>query len=232
MNRKNTILLAVFINAGLLVVLFVTALTSQDEMTPSSPSSYELVTAPTPSSVPLFAEDIDISGIKEQPNTASAPQSEPPIVHQLPPLAPSTSEPIAAPPAPQQISTPPAAVAQENLSSDQIIVKKGDSLEKLAKEHKTTVDEIIKLNRLPSSFLRVGQILKMPPKSTAIKPPVTTAMPDKRENGPEYYTVKMGDNPWTIATKHQLKVEELLKLNGLNDEKARKLKPGDRLRIR
>ena len=32
MNRKNTILLAVFINAGLLVVLFVTALTSQEEI--------------------------------------------------------------------------------------------------------------------------------------------------------------------------------------------------------
>jgi len=49
---------------------------------------------------------------------------------------------------------------------------------------------------------------------------------------PDYYTVKVGDNPWTIAMKHHMKVEELLRINSLNEEKARKLKPGDRLRIR
>ncbi|HSX13751.1 MAG TPA: LysM domain-containing protein [Chlamydiales bacterium] len=50
--------------------------------------------------------------------------------------------------------------------------------------------------------------------------------------GPEYYIVKVGDNPWGIAMKHHMKLEELLKLNQLNEEKARKLKPGDRLRTR
>jgi LysM repeat protein len=53
-----------------------------------------------------------------------------------------------------------------------------------------------------------------------------------KEAGPEYYTVKVGDNPWTIAKKHNLKVEELLKLNGLNEQRARKLKPGERLRVK
>jgi LysM repeat protein len=53
-----------------------------------------------------------------------------------------------------------------------------------------------------------------------------------QSTGPDYYTVKVGDNPWMIAMKHHLKLEELLKLNGLNEEKARKLKPGDRLRIK
>ena len=48
----------------------------------------------------------------------------------------------------------------------------------------------------------------------------------------KFYTVKQGDNPWTIAVKNQLKVDELLKLNDLNDEKARRLRPGDKLRIR
>lgn len=47
-----------------------------------------------------------------------------------------------------------------------------------------------------------------------------------------YYTVKNGDNPWTIATKNHIKVEELLRLNGLDDAKAKKIKPGDRLRIK
>ncbi len=52
------------------------------------------------------------------------------------------------------------------------------------------------------------------------------------EGESEYYTMKVGDNPWVIAMKHHMKVEELLRLNGLNEEKARKLKPGDRLRIK
>jgi LysM repeat protein len=44
--------------------------------------------------------------------------------------------------------------------------------------------------------------------------------------------MKVGENPWAIAIRHHMKLDELLRLNGLNEEKARKLKPGDRLRIR
>jgi LysM repeat protein len=113
------------------------------------------------------------------------------------------------------------------------IVKKGDSLDKIAKAHHTTVDEIIKLNQLPSSFLRVGQQLKVPAERTlAAAPKPKPPAPAKEEGAAEYYTVKVGDNPWTIAMKHHMKVEDLLRLNALNEEKARKLKPGDRLRTR
>lgn len=47
----------------------------------------------------------------------------------------------------------------------------------------------------------------------------------------KYYTVKSGDNPWSIAVKNKIKLDQLLKLNDLNEEKARRLKPGDKLRI-
>jgi LysM repeat protein len=113
-----------------------------------------------------------------------------------------------------------------------VVVKKGDTLEKIAKAQKTTVDELIKLNRLPSSFLRVGQTLKLPAEKAVARSIPKTIEKPMQQDGPDYYTVKVGDNPWMIAMKHHLKVEELLKLNGLNEEKARKLKPGDRLRIR
>jgi LysM repeat protein len=116
----------------------------------------------------------------------------------------------------------------------EVTVKKGDSLDKIARAHGTTVDEIIKTNRLPSSFLREGQVLKLPAQKIAAAPKPKPAAVEKplSSSGPEYYTVKVGDNPWTIAMKHHMKVEELLKLNNLNEERARKLKPGDRLRIR
>ncbi len=47
----------------------------------------------------------------------------------------------------------------------------------------------------------------------------------------EYYIVKPGDNPWTIAKKNHMRVEDLLRLNNMDQAKAKKLRPGDRLRI-
>ena len=229
MNRKNTILLAVLINAGLLVVLFVTAMTSQEEITIAptheiSGSSRKV--EPTP---PLFADELDLTlrqpprvvAVEPLPQVLPEKSAEAAIVHALPPLAAPAvvAEPV--------IAKPVVAMTSPIL---EVVVKKGDTLEKIAKGHSITVDEIIKLNHLPSSFLRVGQLLKLP----AEKNRAVAKIPEKvvQPEGPDYYTVKVGDNPWTIAMKHHLKVEELLKLNALNEERARKLKPGDRLRIR
>jgi LysM repeat protein len=47
-----------------------------------------------------------------------------------------------------------------------------------------------------------------------------------------YYTIKGGDNPWKIAKQYGVNVDDLLKLNGLNDERAKNLKPGDKIRVK
>ena len=189
MNKKNTILIAVLINAGLLAVLLVAALTTEEETVPS-----QQIIAEAPPILPQFDEPppkpIEIPIVLAEPE---------PVLHKLPPLA---------------VEAPILAVA-----TNEVAVKKGDSLEKIAKSHHVSINEIVKLNHLPNTFLKVGQVLKIP----------TSATPEK---GPEYYTVKVGDNPWAIAMKHHMKVEELLRLNALNEERARKLKAGDRLRIR
>lgn len=230
MNRKNTILLAVLINAGLLVVLFVTALTSTEDL--SMPPTHEMSAVPNKHELgaPLFGDDFDLA--MRQPTTLSTqetlvlPQVLPEVkpvqsatVHVLPPAA-ITPASVHAVPSPSR----PNGTAE-------VIVKKGDTLEKIAKAQKTTVDEIIKSNHLPSSFLRVGQVLKMPAERSLV-PVAKGKSSEKAEQAPDYYTVKVGDNPWTIAMKNHIKVDELLKMNALNDEKARKLKAGDRLRIR
>ena len=232
MDRKKTLLIAVMINAGLLAVLFVAALTTQEEISPSLEMG--LV---SPKERPLFPDSADMTlqqpagtvALPPMPIPLSEVMAEPApeaaVVHKLPPLVPEAPpEPVAA-----AAPAPPAPVKDTSLL--EMTVKKGDSLDRIAKAHGTTVDEIIKLNHLPSSFLRVGQVLKLPAQKIAFLPkPVVdekTVGP-----GPDYYTVKVGDNPWTIAMKHHMKVEELLKINGLNEERARKLKPGDRLRTR
>lgn len=244
MNRKNTILLAVFINAAMLIVLFATALTSQEEI--ALAPTHEISRAPASSqtaTAPMFGDELDFilrtqtSPSKSPPDSLPKVQLEeslfakaetPSIVHTLPPMQAQTADVPA-------YSAPVASRVPETSShSKETSVKSGDTLEKIARAHHTTVDEIITLNHLPSSFLRVGQVLKLPAEKTSVAKAAKPTTPEKPliASGPDYYTVKVGDNPWMIAVKHHLKVEELLKLNGLNEEKARKLKPGDRLRIK
>lgn len=219
MNRKNTIVIAVLINAGLLTVLLVAALTMQDEGLPPSQ-----IVASAPAELPKFDDVPVFAELPRLPEPAKPPElplvvtESEPLVHKLPALV--AEAPPALPPAP----IAPAPVAGLN----EIVVKKGDTLEKIAKNHRTTVDEILKINQLPSSFLKIGQVVKIPAERALARTPEKRAA----ELGPEYYTMKVGDNPWAIAMKHHMKVEELLRLNGLNEERARKLKPGDRLRIR
>lgn len=267
MNRKNIILIAVLINAGLLSVLLIAALTTQEEAMPAP-----TLLGDTASGLhkleenPLFGDSIDLAMRKSPQTQAELPiaislsetlkPAEPAIqlpnppavkeeilVHKLPPLVPeaapaaplapaASASPVAVAPA---SSGPPTAVKPTTAAGHaEVVVKKGDTLEKIAKASRATVDELIKLNHLSSSFLRVGQVLKIP-QEHAVVAKTKAAVPEKKPveaSGPEYYTVKVGDNPWTIAMKHHIKVEELLRLNSLNEEKARKLKPGDRLRTR
>lgn len=239
MSKKNTILIAVLINAGLLAVLLITALTTQEEVI--APSS---LLGDSPSlrleEKPLFADAADMV-LRENPpveiplppiptpSLAQVPQAAPAesLVHKLPSVEAPVKTAKAIPEAAEIVEKKNETVAA---SFKEVAVKKGDNLEKLAKLHHTTVDEILKLNHLRNTFLQIGQVLKIPAEKSL---PKTAAAPAKAiETGPEYYTVKVGDNPWTIAMKHHMKVDELLKMNNLNEERARKLKAGDRLRIK
>jgi LysM repeat protein len=236
MNRKQTILIAVLVNAGLLAVLLVGALTTEEEvaiqptmMGDAAPSLQKM------EENPLFQQPAEIQlALQNPPEPQVQPvqeipiQAAEPLVHKLPPLV-LEEAPIAAAPAPQA----PAAPTSHDAAFLEVVVKKGDNLEKIARIHHTTVDEIIRVNHLPNSFLRIGQKLRIPRKTAIASQPATSSLEKKpAASNPGYYTVKVGDNPWTIAMKHHMKVDELLRLNALNEEKARRLKPGDRLRVR
>lgn len=158
------------------------------------------------------------------------PQSEP-VVSQVPDVAPVAKAPAASTPA----AKPKADFAAT--STVTVTVKKGDFLEKIAKANNSSVAAIMKANNMTSTALKIGQVLKVPSKGAssavaATKPKEATAAAPAASGSGEYYVVKDGDSPWLIASKNHVKLEELLKLNNLDDQKARKLRPGDRLRIR
>lgn len=208
MNRRDTIIVAILLNAGLLVVLFTTSLKSKSEETP--PPSVVATHEPAAPAVIV------------PPSSALATPAAPDEVDQvlkqyITPVV--TNEPQ------QNVATEvtlPAPI--EEPSVKEVTVKKGDVLERIARQNRVSVSELMKFNHLTTTRLKVGQVLKIPAKMQ--KASVQT------ETGAEYYTVKNGDNPWVIAVRHHMKVEELLQLNNMDEAKARRLKPGDRIRIR
>lgn len=222
MSRKDIIIISVIVNAGLLVILLISALTTKESYLVSSSAQVAstilendtngMVPAKTDLAANLEVKKED-SLKKDEPIKIEAPETaikteapkEEPIVHQLP----ATSD-LTETPKPEFV---------------EVVVKKGDTVEKIAKVNHTSINQIVKTNELSNTFLRVGQTLRIP-------------VEQKSDNGAQevakvdYYTVKVGDNPWTIAMKHHLKVDELLKMNKLNNKTAKKLRPGDKLRIR
>ena len=85
-------------------------------------------------------------------------------------------------------------------SSNTYMVKKGDSLYKIAQNYNTTVSELMTLNNLSNDLLSIGQVLKLPRTTT---------------NTGNTYTVKRGDNLYKIARENNTTVSELMNLNNL-----------------
>lgn len=246
MTRKGTIIIAVLVNACLLILLFITATTSEEEILLDNSSTLHppVMHQEIALQKPLFDEPETSNQLELPPiSTTSQPAAKPEpkqivtkesdesITHKLPKIEGAKPEKVEVAKAEKKqpakvVEQPKKIVAATGYKT--ITVKKGDTLERIAKRHGSTVKDIISMNHLPSTFLRIGQVLKIPQANVAksAEPKVHAAKSDA------YYVVQPGDNPWTIAMKHHMKVNDLLKLNHLDEKKAKRLKPGDRLRIR
>lgn len=85
-------------------------------------------------------------------------------------------------------------------STNEYIVKKGDTLYAIANKYNTTVDDLKSLNNLTSNSLSIGQTLKIPSSSS--------------DN--VVYTVKSGDTLYGIAEEFGTTVSAITKLNNLS----------------
>jgi membrane-bound lytic murein transglycosylase D len=95
------------------------------------------------------------------------------------------------------------AKTEQNIST--YVVKRGDSLWKIASRHGTTVHAIQSINGLNGSRLRVGQVLKVPRGSGVTVPQHANV-----------YLVKEGDSPYLIAQRHRMSLAEFLRMNSLS----------------
>jgi peptidoglycan lytic transglycosylase D len=125
----------------------------------------------------------------------------------------------------------------ENFKFKTHLVKKGESLAKIARLYQVDLEPILEINRLnKKSRLSIGMDLLIPlPKGRGIKP-ASTAM--KKSDGMDQnskpietiYTIKKGDTLWSIANEMGVNIGALSRWNNLYPEK--KLMPGDKLKIR
>lgn len=216
MNRRDIIIVAVLINTGLLVTLFVSSLKKESgiDLVSSTPIKESIdITAKLTPSIKKGGDQVD-QVISQYAAVAKIQEKKEEV---LPP-------PVLAP-AKKEVEEPPAFKIPAKAPARVFTVEKGDVLEKIARSHDVSVDEIMKMNNLSNSRLQIGQELTLPDKK-ALK------LESKKKEEGKYYVIKGGDSPWTIAQKHHMQVEELLKLNNIDEEKAKRLRPGDRLKIK
>jgi len=238
MSRKDTILIAVIINAGLLAILFATAIIyDTDKLIDQMEFDTSLAEAP-----PIRADLNTNYALSERADVDEMDQEIQNYVEPVT-LAALKEEELHFPEAPP---SPPPQETQVNVKNEQkaepagsreVIVKKGDSLDKIARANRTTISAIKSCNRLNSERLSIGQVLKMPKNSEAVAPVSVVVKPVQAtkkvtNSNAVYHIVKSGESPWKIAKLYGVNYEQILKLNNLNEEKARNLKIGDRIRVK
>jgi peptidoglycan DL-endopeptidase LytF len=221
MTRKNTIMIAVMVNAALLIGLFITAIKSDNVSCESLAEVRPIEPIHEPRKEMKLAQGDEIDQVLKDFSKQEKKESPQKIdfAKELEMITKSSVPPA-------QIEKTPAFPSSEIV----VKVKQGDALEKIARTNNTTVAKIVEANHLTSTILQIGQTLKIPGNSKENHPKQQRG--ESSEKDEDFYVVQTGDNPWTIAVKNRIKVDELLKLNHLNEQKARRLKPGDKLRIR
>jgi len=107
-----------------------------------------------------------------------------------------------------------ASAPTVNRSATRHVVRRGESLWVLARRYGTTVNTIQRLNGLNSTTLRIGQVLKLP----------------GHEGGDKTYRVQPGDSPFTIAMRHQISLQQFLRMNNLS--KSSTIYPGQKVYVK
>lgn len=127
-----------------------------------------------------------------------------------------------------------SAPVKQVIQSSTHTVKKGETLYRISREHKVSVQELKNANHLSSEVLRIGQTLTLPGKkvnqsnatqaSTSQKNVVSSTV-----SAGNTYVVKKGDSLYGIARKHKVGINDILQANALKD--ASKITVGQKLMI-
>lgn len=226
MSRREIIVVVAIVNIALLAILFITAERLED----IPPSSVTVaIASPAADELPAATPTISQSRIS---TISEIPVDEVDTVLRDFAVTVAASHKGPYPDAPLTTGEVPVDMTSPGSVYTDIVVKKGDFLEKIARQHNTTIEVIKQANGMTSDHLKIGQVLRIPlfssPEIASSQGPSLIAQKGNMEG---QYRIKSGDNPWKIAKQLHMSVEDLLRLNGLDEGSARNLKPGDTIRI-
>ncbi|HEV8053024.1 MAG TPA: LysM peptidoglycan-binding domain-containing protein [Parachlamydiaceae bacterium] len=253
MSRRDTIIIALLVNAGLLALLFMLAINTDDDSIVDSPEITKAIVDTRPqvpvnrNSAPIVLvessvnDEVDnfLKDLAAEDATQSVLFEDDGYIELKPEEAVVVAKPVI---------TKDSSSSFGNASYVEVTVKRGDALEKIARSNGTTVEAIKKANNLTTAKLSIGQVLRIPLSNKSevavaapkVVSPAVAASPIMKAPEPkpvvtgdvQYYTIKSGDNPWKISKQFNVKFDDLLRLNNLDEERARNLKIGDKVRVK
>ncbi len=114
-------------------------------------------------------------------------------------------------------------------SSATYTVKAGDTLSGIAAKHNMSLQALLSKNGISASkIIRPGDKIKINGSSNSSSSNSKSSAP-KSSKSSASYTVKSGDTLSGIAAKHDMKLSQLLSLNGISASK--KIFPGDKIKV-
>jgi membrane-bound lytic murein transglycosylase D len=166
--------------------------------------------------------DRPLAPLPATPREVDAPSEAPTKTEIPPPVAagdPPTPTPPKAPPAPEALPTRPSTDSMTPAPALTLLrAKQGDTLAKLARLHKVSLGELIRLNPEAAKTLHPGDEVRLPGSATqATSTPVVTS-----------HRVRKGETLAAIARKYGLNPVDLKAWNQLKGER---LQAGQRLRL-
>ncbi len=195
----------------------------QAEEVPMQPDAAPVAAAPAATgnhitqAVELFPEDDTAQPVE---TTAATP-----VVVTPPVMEPTAATPAApAQPAPAE----PAA----STTTVRYLVNSGDTWYGIAEKHEVSIDALKAANPAAArkNHLFQGSYINVPVKAdSAAAKSAAAAAPAVVASAT--YVVKRGDTLARIAKKHKLTVAELMKLNSLTEKDARRIQPGQELKV-
>ena len=116
------------------------------------------------------------------------------------------------------------------ITFDRYSIKSGDTLGALSRKFGTRVDVLQRANNLSGSRIIAGESLLVPRGEVSDFSPPNIKNSDASKIAPPSYTVRRGDNLWSIARRYNLYSADIIRLNNLSDDEV--LQPGQRLLLR
>jgi len=182
------------------------------------------------------ATDLNVAALLIDSSLATLQELNPELLHNYtPPSSPSAPYALRIPKGSQAAflkAYAPLSI-QEKSSAQTYLVRKGDTLLKIAKKSKLHPETLALFNHLsPDSPLRTHQAILIPKAALFTNPLQNTPAAHLRSKHPSTYHVVRGDSLWSIARKFDVNIESLTSWNRPLLRKNKTLLPGTKLNVR